>query len=246
MLFPALLLALHACAPAPTDTSRGGGGGDDDSGDATAGTSLVIDNPTAGAEFDAGTAIPLDVRGLADGQEVTPQSVEWQVGTWRGEGAHASAPGLEAGAYEVRVTAMVNGTAEEASVAILVVPGTIAYAGTLQANVTVSTEFGDFDAACSGPLTFTATRRTSAIAGGGTAACSTDFGDQDLPFSVEGTLDGDGIRGDLILTADGQSQRTPFTGTGSYGASVNATFDGTFSNGDGSLRLQGSFNASPQ
>ena len=49
-----------------------------------------------------------------------------------------------------------------------------------------------------------------------------------------------------ILTADGQTERTPFTGTGSYGAAVNATFDGTFANGDGSLRLQGSFAASPQ
>jgi hypothetical protein len=246
MVLSALLLALFACSPAATDTSRSGGGGSDDSGDSASGTSLVIDQPTAGAEFDAGTAIPLDVRGLSGGQEVTPQSVEWAIGTWRGAGAHTSAPGLDPGAYEVRVTAMVDGNAEEATVAILVVPGTIAYTGTLTADVTVTTDFGDIDASCSGPLDFTATRRTSAVAGGGTAVCRTEFGDQDLPYSIEGTLDADGIRGDLILTADGQSQRTPFTGTGSYGAAVNATFDGTFSNGDGSLRLQGSFAASPQ
>ncbi len=238
MLVSATLLTLLACTSTEDDTSKRRGGGNAGTGEAE----LVIDNPTAGAEFDAGQAIPLDVSATKDGRDLTPQDVSWRIGAWTGDGAHTSAPGLDVGDHVVQVSATVDGETLESSVAISVLPTELNYSGTISAVATLSTDFGDFDATCDGPLNYVAARRTGAIEGSGNVTCTSDFGSESFAVGVSGTA-ADGI---VSGTLDLEGNQTPFNGTGSFGESMNGQFDGTFSNSDGSLRFQGSWTASPQ
>lgn len=238
MLVSATLLTLLACTSTEDDSSKGRGGGNSGPGEAE----LVIDNPTAGAEFDAGQAIPLDVSATKDGRDLTPQDVSWRIGAWTGEGAHTSAPGLDVGDHVVQVSATVDGETLEGSVAISVLPTELNYSGTISAVATLSTDFGDFDATCDGPLTYVATRRTGSLSGGGNVTCSSDFGSESFTVGLTGTAADGTVSGSLDL----EGNATPFNGTGSFGESMTATFDGTFSNSDGSLRFQGGWSASPQ
>jgi hypothetical protein len=237
MIVSASLLALLACSSAPTtdtDDRRGDG--------STNGAELVLENPQPGSEFDAGAAIPLDVSATKDGRDLTPQDVTWTIGTWSGEGAHTSAPGLSAGEYVVGVRAIVDGETLEASAAIRVLPTELTYNGTLDATATLTTDFGDLDASCSGPISFTAVRRTGSLDGGGTITCSSDFGDESVYVGLTGTFSDGDVNGEM----DVEGNRTAFRGSGTFGEAMTADFDGTFSNSDGSLRLQGTWSAAPQ
>ena len=60
----------------PSDDSDGS----NDSDATTGGAEIQIDNPTAGAEFDAGQAIALDLSATKDGRDLTPTQVTWRTG----------------------------------------------------------------------------------------------------------------------------------------------------------------------
>jgi hypothetical protein len=85
-------------------------------------------------------------------------------------------------------------------------------------------------------------RRSGAFEGGGTINCSSDFGDESFYVAMEGTASNGDVSGELVF----EGNRTAFSGSGTFGDAMSATFDGTFSNSDGSLRLQGSWSAAPQ
>lgn len=234
------LLVLACAGSASTDDKSSDGS--NDSNDTTGGAAIQIDSPTAGAEFDAGQAISLDLSATKDGRDLTPTDVTWTIGDWTGTGAHTEATGLGVGDYVVQVTATVDGETLDASAGFSVLPTELNYNGTLTATATLSTEFGDFDADCSGPISYVVTRRSGALTGGGDVTCSSDFGDESFRVNMDGTASGGNVSGNLDL----EGNATPFTGTGAFGEDMSATFDGTFSNSDGSLRFQGGWSASPQ
>ncbi len=236
-----LSLLLFSCAgTASTDDKPSRGSNDSDA--TPGGAEIQIDNPTAGAEFDAGQAIALDLSATKDGRDLTPTQVTWTIGDWAGMGAHTEATGLAVGDYVVQVTATVDGETLDASASFSVLPTELNYNGTLTATATLTTDFGDFDADCAGPISYVVTRRSGALTGGGDVTCSSDFGDQAFAVELDGTASGGSVNGNLTL----EGNDTPFAGTGDFGEDMSATFDGTFSNNDGSLRFQGGWSASPQ
>ena len=79
----------------------------------------------------------------------------------------------------------------------------------------------------------------------GTGYCKAD-GEYDFYFTIEGKQKGGGaLSGDLIGEVDGSVARTPFTGTGQDGETLNASYDKTFNDSGESVRIAGAWTASP-
>ncbi|MDP2313378.1 MAG: hypothetical protein Q8P41_10765 [Pseudomonadota bacterium] len=240
------LLSLPACSGDSTDgtsdTDRPAKEGDDKV------VTLTISAPQPGAEFDADEAVPLTVTAKRGAKATDIASATWTIGGWTGEGTSTEATGLPSGAHTVTVEAVVGEDTYSASVDITVLePAQTfwSYAGTLEADVTLSTaDYGDFDDHCSAPITFTVD--TGTLVGGGQCNVFEDFVDDPLVFTLEGTVRGGNVTGFLIMATDGDPARTEFTGTGTVGNVLTASFDNTFRDSGNSVRIVGSWSATPQ
>lgn len=226
-----------------------GGASDDEGGNGGGGgvAELVIASPTDGSEWELGDTVPLDVSATKAGRDVPVQGVTWTIGEWTGQGASTQAEGLLPGDYTVTASGTVDGETMSASVAITVTgPPEVSYEGRVNADYTVNADGFELSDTCQGPVTFTVLA-AGTLSGSGSARCQSDWEDFDLPFTMEGSLVGETLSGNLVFTMDdGSTERTPFTGSGRYNdGALTASFDNTFTSADGSLRFTGTFNASP-
>ncbi|MES2639822.1 MAG: hypothetical protein V4850_10075 [Myxococcota bacterium] len=238
------LLALAACT-----------GGSDDTGDKDRPgketeekeVTLTIAAPADGREFDADEAVPLQVTAKRGSRATDITSASWTIGGWTGQGVSTEATGLPSGAHTVSVDAVVGGETYTATVDITVLEPAITfwtYSGVLEADVTLESDFGDFDDHCTAPITFTIDQGT--VSGGGQCMVFSDFVDDPLVFTMEGTVRGGTISGALVISSDDGDARTPFEGTGTAGNPLTASFDETHRSSDGSLRIAGSWTATAQ
>lgn len=255
-LLPVAALLFLSCSPAS----------DDSASDATAVT-LNVKSPKAGAAYEWGDTIDLEVVVKEGGSAVSPRSVVWTVGelTERGEVSFVEASQLDEGDVEVSVDVQYGGNQYNERVTITIDdgkgghdtggdtgrdtgndtgnnggPGT--YTGTMSSHIWYDGEYGKFDGDCPGTVDFS-------VDDGGTMAgtgwCKLD-GEYDFYFNLEGTQGRGDISGFLILTDDdGNEYRTPFSGTGSDGGTHEASWDKTFNNSGDSLRIAGTFVANP-
>lgn len=240
------LLALSACT----------GGSSDDTGDKDRPgketeekvVTITIAAPADGREFEAEEAVPLQVNAKRGSRATDITSATWTIGGWTGQGVSTEATGLPSGAHTVSVDAVVGGETYTATVDITVKEPAITfwtYSGVLEADVTLESDFGDFDDHCTAPITFTIDSGT--VVGGGQCMVFDDLGVEDpLVFTLEGTVRGGNITGALVTAADGEEARTPFEGTGTAGNPLTATFDTTHRSSDGSIRIAGSWSATAQ
>lgn len=235
-----LSLLLVACTgPGTDDSGRPKKDGNDGE---TAEVTLTLVAPEAGQTYAAEDPLALHVEAKKNGNPVAIESATWTIGGWTGSGKETEASGLPSGPLTVNVEAVVGGEPYTASVDVVIaepVQTTFNYGGTLEADVVLESDFGDFDDHCSAPITFTVDAGT--ITGGGQCMVFSDFVDDPLVFTMEGTVRGGTIQGNLVMSGDGEEARTPFTGTGRPGEPLTASFDSTHRSSDGSLRIVGSW-----
>lgn len=243
------LLLLSGCS-GPDGTGKKDRPALDDTGDTDSDrpeVTLTVVAPRDDAEFDADEPVPLEVTAKRGSRAQDIESATWTIGGWTGSGATTEATGLPSGAHEVEVEVEVDGDTYRASVDITVlepVQTLFSYAGTLEADVIADTEFGEFDDHCSTPITFTLDGGT--ISGTSTCEVFADFDLDPILFSITGSARGGTVTGALVMSVDGSDARTPFDGTGNAGGPLSATFDSTHRSSDGSVRIVGSWSASPQ
>ncbi|MDP2309795.1 MAG: hypothetical protein Q8P18_27490 [Pseudomonadota bacterium] len=247
------LLSLSACTGGSggTDTDRPPKDAvDTDDTDTTPDREITITiaAPAAGREFDSDQAVPLEVTAKNGSRSTDIDSATWTIGGWTGEGVSTQATGLPSGAHTVSVEAVIDGDTYTESVDITVLEPAVtvwAYAGVLEADVIVSTQdFGDFDDHCSTSVSIALD--SGVLTGSGTCAVFDDFDFDPINFVMEGNVRSGAVTGALVMTFDGTEARTPFDGTGTAGAALTATFDSTHRDSGNSVRIVGSWSATPQ
>ncbi len=240
------------------------GGSDDDSADAGTGITAKIIMPKDGAEFEWDDLIELEVK-VRDGQDIPEyRSVVWTVGdaTAKGDFASLDADKAGEGAVDVTVELAVGLDTYTDTVRIAVggkggdtgndtgndsgndtgTVGSLNYAGSMATHIWYDGEYGTFDADCPGTVTVNIAEDGTMS---GTGYCKAD-GEYDFYFTIEGKQKGGGaLSGDLIGEVDGSVARTPFTGTGQDGETLNASYDKTFNDSGESVRIAGAWTASP-
>lgn len=239
------LASLSAC--------DGGGSSDDTAGTKVQKKSqpeLTVAAPEQGATYTLGEPVHLNVTAKVDGKSVAVSQVAWSAGGWSHTGNNVDVTDLPVGALTLHAEATVDGATATADVDITIeepVDNTpVGYHGSIQALIELHSSDGDFDATCNGSLTLTGFPADKTISGSGACEIDSDFGSLgDAPFTLEGTAKDGNVSGDMVMEADGTEYRTPFTGTGSIGAAINANYDKTHSIDGGSLRLYGTWSATP-
>jgi hypothetical protein len=251
-----IVLSCFACASAAEE------GGEDE-----ADITVEITSPERGERFTTTDTVHLQVRVQENGR--TPAElgdVVWTVAGERAQGLTAEVKRLDEGTWDVKVDAAVKGVHYSDRISITVTrgegdadtdsdsdvdadadadadaDGDVTFSGTLSAHVWYDGEFGTFDGSCPGPLTLT-WKTDDTLAGSG--QCQLD-GEYDLPFTIDGRGNGGNISGDLIMDSDGTEYRTPYTGSGKKNTDLSANFDKTFRDGSDSVRIAGTWAASPQ
>lgn len=202
-------------------------------------------SPSEGEEFPYGESVPLHVEAKRNGNPVAIESATWTVGGWTGTGKETEATGLEPGAKTVEVEAVVGGETYTASVGITIAePVVYTYSGTFEARVVANIDgLGEFEDTCRTTIGFTVD--AGVLAGSGVCAVFDEYDFEPLSFMMEGTVGGGAVEGDLVMSLDGSEARTPFSGTGRSGQPLEASFDTTHRSGDGSVRIVGTWSASP-
>ena len=238
-----VLVLMLAC----TGTNSDDNGNDTKSGTATSTSTgngakvhLNITSPEDGAVFDYGEAVDFSVE-TSDGSKI--KTAEWTIGDISRKGTDVTIDSLPAGDLHVKVTATVGGSTLNKAVDITVNdPAPLDYHGSVDMQLHVKYQGNDFDDSCPGNLSFTYDGTT--LAGSGT--CTEELASQEFTFTLDGTSKGGSkISGDLILNSDGTEYSTPFEATGDYGKPINATYDYTHKNGSDSVRVYGTWTASP-
>lgn len=245
------LTALFFCL-ASLAACGGDGSSDDTSGQKDQKASkpeLTISAPQEGATFTAGDNVHLKVTATVDGKGVEVTHADWSAGEWTRSGNDVDVTDLPVGALTLHVEALVDGATGTADVDITIEEPVditpVGYHGSIQALMELHGDF-DADATCNGNLTLTGYPEDKSIAGDGSCAIDSDYGSLgDAPFTIEGTAKDGNVSGDLIMDADGTEYRTPFTGTGSIGAAINVSYDKTHSADGNSLRIYGTWSATP-
>lgn len=244
------LLVLSACSGGTSDgaSDRPPKDGEDTEDTTDREITIAIAAPQPGREFDADEAVPLEVTAKNGSRATDVTSATWTIGAWNGEGVSTEATGLPSGAHTISVAAVVAGDTYTATVDITVLELAVTnwtYAGTLEADVIISTQdYGDFDDHCSTPISFALDSGT--LTGSGTCAVFGDLDVEPIPFAMEGTVRGGTISGALIMTFDGTEARTPFDGSGDAGDPLSAAFDSTHRDSGNSVRIMGTWSATPQ
>jgi hypothetical protein len=224
-----------------TDDTAGGG---DSGGSSSSDVAVRITSPEDGATFDFGQSIDFVAEATKDGDPTDIKSATWTIGELTKKGADVSIDDLPSGTWDVEVSAVIAKKTATDSISITInEPPPMNYEGRAAIDLHLNhPDYGEYDDGCDGGLTFVLTG--TAFSGSGT--CKEELFGETFPFTVEGTVSGGNIEGNLILDADGTQYATPFTGTGKYGSAFNANFDYTHSADGASLRVYGTWNANPQ
>lgn len=248
MLF-LLVPALLSCSPSNDDS------GDEASGEIT----VEIVSPEHGDKFDQGEKIRFEVSVKSGKEDAKTDSVIWSIGREELRGTEAEFSRLEPGSHNVEVEVTVDGKKYTDDVGITVREGggdgdtdtdsdtdtdtdadtDVQYSGALNTHVWLEGDF-DYDDACNGTVAITYTAADALV---GTGQCR--LGDYDFPYTIEGNGNRGNLSGNMILTSEGVEYMTPFTGSGERGSPIDAAFDKTFRDGGNSLRIAGTWTATP-
>lgn len=242
-----LLFAFVSCTPSDADS----GGGESDA------ITVEILSPDHGEKFDKGDNIHFEVSVKAGQADAKTESVVWTIGREELRGAEADFSRLDPGSHDVEVEVTVDGKTYSDDIGITVrdaggdadtdtdtdtdtdVDVDVQYSGSLTTHIWLEGDF-DYDDDCNGTVSITFTASDTLV---GTGQCR--LGDYDFPYTIDGVGNRGNLSGDMILTSEGVEYMTPFTGTGERSSPINASFDKTFRDGGNSIRIQGSWSATP-
>jgi hypothetical protein len=221
--------------------ASGGPGGGPGGGDGEGAVAAVV-SPEDGATFMAGDAVTLEV--TLDG--AAPEGAEWSItGTpWVASGSPVTVSDLPEGELRLEVEAWSGGGSAVAQVDITVEPREpVSYAGEMSATVEVDSPYYSADSDCPGPVSFVWDTDNTLW---GTGSCYYDFDiyDDTVRFELFGQVEGGAVTG--TLTSDLDDEGMDFTGTVGADGLISASFDKTWSEGEGSLRIWGTLSASPE
>lgn len=219
------LLVLGACA----------GGGE-----TPAEVALTITSPTDGSVLISGEAVTLsaDITGvnLILGEELT-----WSAGEWSAAGNAIEVSDLPIGTLALTARVPVGGIDYTDTVEIVVEPPPepVDYEGVLSLTIELQSGFGNFDFDCTHDYLTFVVQPSGRLEGEG--AC--EAVNQTYVFALTGEVDGTTVTGEMKV--DSSDQPMAFAGTVGDDGAITSTFDETFANDDGSLRLFGDWVASP-
>jgi hypothetical protein len=240
------LLLLVGCTAGEESnkTDDTAGSADDSGGSSATEVAVQIRSPADGATFDFGESVDFVAKATKDGSAAEIKSATWTVGDVTEKGAEVSIDDLPSGTWDVEVSAVIGKKTATDTISITIKdPPPMNYEGRATIDLHLNhPDYGEYDDGCDGGLTFVVTG--AAFSGSGT--CKEELFDETFPFTLEGTVTGGNIEGNLILDADGTQYATPFTGTGKYGQPFSANYDYTHSADGATLRVYGTWNANPQ
>jgi hypothetical protein len=236
-----------------TETGDGPGPGPDPTNptDPQDPPSLMITSPSDGATLTAGERVTLEARAMTgDGSPADGAVISWFTADgWSAVGSPIQVTDLPVGTYNLAASTTVGGAAADASVRITVeeaLPtGPIDYSGALAMETALDAgALGTFEYPCVNDyLTFELDR--SAFVGSGASTIDAGYITQQFVFAVEGTVTGATVSG-TMTSAEAGGDPLPFSGSyDSASGHIAASYDETYANSDGSLRLYGTFAADP-
>jgi hypothetical protein len=229
------------------------------SADSEAGAELVIliNAPSPAATYYSNEGVPFEVIARVDGSPTDITHASWSLddGAQEHDGASGTFSPMSAGEHTAHVEALVNGQTGSRDVTFTVLTpesdadadadtdadADLVYTGVVAATIDYSGSYGEFGSDCPGTIQFTVTPG-GVMAGDGTCNAS----GYDFPFTVEGSATAGDVSGTLVMTSDGTEARTPFTGHGAVGDTMNASYDATHRSGGDSVHIYGTWTASPQ
>ncbi len=205
---------------------------------------ITILSPADGASAFYGDEVSLEaqVNDSTTGELLDAALVQWSADGWSYEGAQGTVSDLPVGELELQASATVDEGSASDTVFVSILPEVVPYAGTLMADVVVSSGKTSLDYSCEGEATITIERRSS-LFGNGTCLVKEIHGE--FPFEIEGTQDGALIAGDMLITYGKAEYAVPFSGTEDADGSLSAIFEGEQEFGSWLLTVSGSFEVSP-
>lgn len=249
----AALTGLFSCGGKDDTGAEGEGEGEGGRGKAT----LRIESPSDGATFEEGEEVTFEVAATYEnGDEADVSDVVWAAGDWGRTGASITDNSLPVGELTIEVTATVDGHELDDSVSVTVNgpeetgdsgdsedtgdtgDGSTTYGGRFNADLT----YDVYTVACPGVIHLTIDADDTITGNGECYITEIDYA---VTFEVDGALSGSSLDGNLVMTGDdGSEYLTPYTGTLS-GNHIDGSFNETFTSGDGSLTIEGTFSADP-
>jgi hypothetical protein len=234
------LLLVGCTAPTSEEEEKNGDDTGGPSEDAV--IEVTITSPSKGDSFMLGDEVRFKVEATADGKKTNIKSATWTSGDWTKSGTDVTTDELPAGELTIEVEAEVGKDTYTDSVKITVTePPPLDYRGTADIKIDVDYDGFELTDRCPGNLNFV----LDGSAFSGTGSCTDEQFGETFQFTITGALTGKKISGDLSLNIDGTDYPTPFDGTGGYDEAFNATFDQTVREGGNSVRVYGSWTASP-
>jgi len=207
--------------------------------------SFELISPTAGDVYDQGAPVHLEGVTTLDGLVVDAPLV-WTSGEWTTTGNALDVTDLAVGVHNLGVVASWEGMEAGADLSIEVLAGPVDYAGTLTAKADVASgSFQETYDCVSDYLNFVLQPDGSFV---GEGACTMDLpiiGTRTEVFTINGTADGATVSGTMTVS-EAADQPTSFSGTKTDDGTISSTFDQSFTDGSGTLRLYGTFTATPQ
>lgn len=213
-----------------------------------------IISPEDGAWFNVGDPVTFEAAAnYEDGTEATIEDATWTAGSWTGKGVTVTTDALPAGVLDVKLEATVDGRTLTDGIQISVFAtggddtgdtGTanqgMTFAGSFDSTITYDGSYGHYEDDCNGSVTFGISDDGTLDGAGSCSAFGYDF-----DFTVQGSVSGSDVRGDLTMQYNGQDlPPTPFRGQRSSPSHAEATFDKTHDVGGGdTVRGQGRFQA---
>jgi hypothetical protein len=184
---------------------------------------VAIASPVDGATSVSGDEVQLSATvAWSDGSAAEGIWV-WTAPEFELAGNNQVTTDLPVGSYALTATAVVGETTAQASVDVTVEQGPVEYGGAIDAKVDIKGGLGDYTVPCDG--------RCFAVA--------LDYG-----FTIEGRIDGGVLTGTMLGDNATADQAVELTGSMS-GDTIEAAFDRTWTNSSGSLRIYGTWSATP-
>ena len=205
---------------------------------------VVVDvlAPTAGEEFNFGTGVLLDAAITADGLPVDVDPT-WTAQDWNVAGNTVVIYDLEVGTHDIDVEAWVEDGVGTASVSITIVelpPEPIDYTGSMDVTSDVTSPLYTGTVPCADLGMSMTLQPEGDFSGSG--ACDPGL-IAESTFDITGMVAGNSVTGEMALPDNPQT--LAFTGTKAADGTITVTFDETFTEGAGTLRIYGSWTAGP-